>query len=414
MHSSNILGIDFGTSNSAAGFMCDGQPKLIPIEGDANTLPTSLFFDFDARQTMIGSAANTALVDGLHGRYMRALKRVLGTSLMHEKRQIMNERISFVDIIGRFIAALKHRAEAQTGQRFDHVLSGRPVHFHTADLSRDKQAEQDLIECYRRAGFDEVQFMYEPEAAAFASGDRIPGLGLIVDIGGGTSDFSLFETTTKHPQIIASHGIRTGGTDFDKSISLTHVMPLLGKDSQLRREMGDGHTAMPKAIYNDLATWEMIPFLYNGKTQRDVAQMRRLAIEPEKLKRLETVLEMELGHEMAFAVESGKIEANTAAEGLNHIVLNLIQDDLTAPITKASLDGAIRQHAADISEAAKETLHMAQCSQTDVKQIIYVGGSSLMSCVHNSMTDIFPTAEHRYSDVFTAVADGLTLATEIF
>ena len=52
------------------------------------TLPTTFFFDFETRQTLIGEPANKALLDGYDGRFMRTLKRVLGTPLMHEKRQI--------------------------------------------------------------------------------------------------------------------------------------------------------------------------------------------------------------------------------------------------------------------------------------------------------------------------------------
>ena len=97
------LGIDFGTSNSAAGFLDGGRPRLIRMGQGQSTLPTTFFFDYETRRTLIGEAANRALLDGVEGRFMRALKRVLGTSLMHERRQILNERVTFVDIIARFL-----------------------------------------------------------------------------------------------------------------------------------------------------------------------------------------------------------------------------------------------------------------------------------------------------------------------
>ena len=86
----HTLGIDFGTSNTAAGYAVDGKPKLVKLAGDQTTMPTTFFFDFDNRKTLIGEPANQALLDCLDGRFMRALKRVLGTTLMHEKRQILN------------------------------------------------------------------------------------------------------------------------------------------------------------------------------------------------------------------------------------------------------------------------------------------------------------------------------------
>ena len=124
---------------------------------------------------------------------MRAFKRVLGTPLMHETRQILKERVTFVEIIARFLSHIKTRAEGQAGVTFEHVLSGRPVVFHGANDAREAQAEADLRACYLAAGFKEVDFLPEPAAAALANGAVIQSgeTGLIVDIGGGTSDFSV-------------------------------------------------------------------------------------------------------------------------------------------------------------------------------------------------------------------------------
>ena len=143
---------------------------------------------------------------------MRALKRVLGTTLMHEKRQVLNKRVTFVDIIAGFLREVKLRAEADTGLTFDNVISGRPVVFHGAGDPREQQAEDDLRACYIAAGFKEVSFMDEPEAAAIASGalEQSGEVGLIVDIGGGTSDFSLFRSGENGVDILANHGVRVG------------------------------------------------------------------------------------------------------------------------------------------------------------------------------------------------------------
>ena len=131
------LGIDFGTSNSAVGFSVNGVAQIVPLEGGAQTLPTSLFFDFETRKTLYGSPANAALIAGEEGRYMRALKSLLGTALMHEPRTILNEKQDFVTIIARFLATLKARAEAATGQTFTHALSGRPVFFRSSNEKRN-------------------------------------------------------------------------------------------------------------------------------------------------------------------------------------------------------------------------------------------------------------------------------------
>ncbi|MEM8653533.1 MAG: Hsp70 family protein [Pseudomonadota bacterium] len=407
----HVLGIDFGTSNSAAGYVRDGKPHLVSMASGQTTLPTTVFFDYDARKMLMGHPANAALLDGIEGRFMRALKRVLGTSIMHEKRQLLNERITFVDIIARFLAEVKRRAEAEAGHDFDHALSGRPVVFHGTGDPREAQAEADLRACYLAAGFKEVSFLPEPEAAAIASGalDHPGAIGLIVDIGGGTSDFSLFRARNNEAEILSNHGVRIGGTDFDRSISIDRVMPLLGAGTLIRNAIGPGTLPAPKAIFNDLATWEKIPFLYTAKTRRMARDMAQLAEERDKMARLETVLENELGHDVAFAVEQGKIDANSGDQDAT-IALGQVARGLSAPLPTADLRGILAPHAQTLRQGAEDTLKMAGIGAGQIDQVIYVGGSSLMSMVTNTMGNLFPDARHSFSEVFTAVADGLALS----
>lgn len=411
----HVLGIDFGTSNSAAGYMRDGQPRLVTLANGQTTMPTTFFFDFDSRKTLIGEPANQALLDGDDGRFMRALKRVLGTTLMHEKRQILNARVTFVDIIARFLSQLKAQAEADAGHGFDHVISGRPVVFHGTHDAREQQAEDDLRACYLAAGFKQVDFLPEPEAAAIASGalEQSGEVGLIVDIGGGTSDFSLFRSGATGVDILANHGVRIGGTDFDRAINIDRVMPLLGKGTELRKMIGPGRTPVPSAIFNDLATWEKIPFQYTPQNRRLAEEMARLAFEPDKLCRLHAVLEDELGHDLAFAVERGKIAANTG-DTQARIDLDLVERGLSCDLSSARLADILTPQAQKLRDGAQETLRMADCNTQDVQRVIYVGGSSLMAIVSDTMQAQFPEADHAFSDVFTAVTDGLAIAAARF
>ena len=397
------LGIDFGTSNTAAAVMVAGRPHVIPLELGQETLPTAVFFDAVRRDMVIGAEAVNALTGGREGRFMRAMKSVLGTPLLREKKQFGLVRMTLMEVIARFLAEVKGRAEAHCGQSFDAALSGRPVHFHTRDLARDAQSVLDLTECYRMAGFAEVQFMFEPEAAALSAGPG-HGIGLIVDIGGGTSDFTLFQAD----RILASHGVRVGGTDFDRVLSLANVMPLLGKDSQIRAVFGPQTHTAPVALYHDLATWAAIAFLYTGETKRAMAQLAKLAVEPVKFARLLTVLEMELGHDVAFAVERGKIAANRVEGGV--IDLSLVEKGLRVPLPKAQMAAGLDPYAAQIRAAAIETCAIAGVPVTQVARVVFVGGSSLMAVVEDAMRAEFPQAALEYANAFTAVVDGLAIA----
>ncbi len=405
----HTLAIDFGTSNTAVGYMAASGLVLLDIEPGSPTLPTSIFFDFDSRKTLFGTPANVALIDGEYGRFMRALKSVLGTSIMHEKRRIMDEQVDFIEIISRFLREIKTRAEAASGQRFSKALSGRPVHFHSDSPAKDAQALKDLRACYLKAGFTDVGFMFEPDAAALANHSHLAKgtLGLIVDIGGGTSDFTLFKTKARGIDILASHGVRVGGTDFDRKLSIDHIMPLLGKGSQIRKAFGAETMPAPNAIFHNLATWQKIPFLYNGETRREAKELFRHAAEPHLLKRLTETLESELGHDLAFAAERGKIAANKADANID---LAVLEPRLSAPLGQAALGRSLAALTAKIETAAAETLTRASLKPADIDSLIFVGGSSLMSVVEATLQAQFSTAKPHRTSAFTAVVEGLTLA----
>lgn len=410
-----MLGIDFGTSNSAAGISIDGRPHIIPLEENAQTIPTAVFFDFEAQEMVVGSRASEALLNGAEGRYMRGLKSLLGTRLMRETRMLLGERLDFIDIIARFLADVKARAETATGQRFDRALSGRPVRFHSEDEGRNAQALTDLTECYARAGFDEVTFLNEPEAAALANRNALAmgDIGLVVDIGGGTSDFTLFQQKgAREIEILSSYGVRIGGTDFDRRLSIARVMPQLGRGSPIRHAFGNDTHIAPNAIFNDLATWAKIPFLYGPDTLRIARELHKFAVEEKRLARLVKVLEEELGHDLAFAVEAGKIMANTPGEESPVIKVGMLQKGAVIPLPVDRMTRILSKLAADVGEAALATCTQAGIAPDTVTKLIFVGGSSLMQVIEDALTARFPRAQTHRGAALTAIVDGLALGTE--
>lgn len=403
-----VIGIDFGTSNTAATVLERGRPRIIALEPGQETLPTAIFLDYASRHTYYGRDAVSALIDGRDGRFMRALKSVLGTPLARERRTFLNERLTLLDVVARFLAEVRARASADLGAEVRSVVAGRSVHFHSADAGRDAQAAADLAECYAMAGFETVRFLAEPEAAALAAG-ATDGLSLIVDIGGGTSDFTLFQSNGGKMKVLASHGVRIGGTDFDKALSLAHVMPLLGMGGELRNLLGKGRNSVPPSLYLDLASWEKIAFVYGADSLRDARQMLKLAVDPYRMQRLVTVLEMHLGHDLAFMVEAAKITAN--GSGMGEINLSVIEPGLQPPLSEADLMTGLWPMVERIGQAASDTAEMAGVAEDAVDRVVFVGGSSLIGVLDRLMRVRFQNAGFEYSEVFTAVVDGLALAT---
>lgn len=413
---SHTLGVDFGTSNSAVGFAIKGQPRLIDLEAGAQTMPTAVFFDFDAKQIVYGYPAQIALIGGDEGRYMRALKSLLGTSLMRESRMLLGKRMDFIAIVAAYLSEMKARAEAATGLQFDRALSGRPVLFHSANAARNAQAEVDLRDCYIAAGFKDVRFMAEPEAAALANRNVLEAgdLGLIVDIGGGTSDFTLFrQKGDSDIDILTSNGLRLGGTDFDRELSVQHVMPLLGRGTEIKHAFGGQTHTAPSGLFSDFATWQKIPFSYTHDTRRMAADLAKYAVEPDKLARLVRALGQELGHDIAFAVEGGKIAANDPnAKALPEIDLSVLETGLRVPVPAALLTYTLTGMAQEIAQAGLATVAQAGLGAGDVTKLILVGGSSLMGVVDVALRGAFPHAKVHRGAALTAIVDGLALASE--
>ena len=190
----NACGLDFGTSNSTfARVGADGVPLLLALEDGKPTIPSVLFFGFEDDRLHFGRQAVAEYVSGADGRLLRSLKSVLGTALIGDSTRVKARSYGFVEIIGLFIAELKRRAEAELGAGVDSVVCGRPVHFVDDDALADAAAQDQLAGAVRAQGFSHIEFQFEPIAAALDYERQVSGekLALIVDLGGGTSDFSV-------------------------------------------------------------------------------------------------------------------------------------------------------------------------------------------------------------------------------
>ncbi|NYS35841.1 Hsp70 family protein, partial [Streptococcus danieliae] len=141
------------------------------------------------------------------------------------------------------------------------------VHFVDAHPERDRQAQESLAAAARTAGLGEVSFQLEPIAAALDYEQRLTAesVVLVVDIGGGTSDFTVVRLgpeQSKHADrtqdILATTGVHIGGTDFDHRLNVEQVMPLLGY-----RHLGPSGREVPSGVLFDLSTWHLIQWLYS-------------------------------------------------------------------------------------------------------------------------------------------------------
>ena len=402
-------GIDFGTSNSAVAAGVDGDFSLIDLEHGQPTIPSAIFFDAETSRVSFGRHAIRQYVEGTEGRLMRALKSILGSSLIDETTYVEGRALSYKDVIAAFLRHLKRVAETDTNAELTHVVMGRPVFFVDDDPARDKAAQQTLDECARSVGFEHVEFELEPIAAAldFETGLTRETITLVVDIGGGTADFSVVRLgpraarkRSRKSDILANLGVHIGGTDFDQLLSMASVMPLLGYRSPGREKL-----QVPSWVYFDLSTWHKINLLHASKVLHEVKSIRHFYANPELHARLVKVLSKRLGHLLLGRVEAAKIDASDTGRG--EIVLAEIDEGLGASIDRAMLETVLGEKCSAIVETARRAVKLAGIDQDRVESLYFTGGSAALPALRTQFGAAFPKSTPVFGDPFGSVAKGL-------
>ena len=404
-------GIDFGTSNSTVGWNRPGQGALLALEDGKLTLPSVVFFHAEDAHTSYGRAALADYLSGDEGRMMRSLKSLLGTSLMDDFTEVMGRVLPFRDLLALFIGELKTRAEAAAGQRFDSAVLGRPVFFVDDDAAADKLAENTLAGIARATGLQHIEFQYEPIAAAFDYESQISReeLVLVVDIGGGTSDFALVRldpTRAARPDrkddILASGGVHIGGTDFDKHLSLAGVMPLLGLGSLLKSGL-----EMPSSPYFNLATWHTIHQAYTRKAWANISELALEAREPAKLKAMQNLMQQKDGHWLALQVEAAKISLSN--EPVATLDLSRIGAGSEVTLARPVFDQAIDELVGRVGRTVQSLLQDAGLTADAVDTVFFTGGSSGVPLLRQRVGELLPAARRVEGDLFGSIGAGLAI-----
>lgn len=404
-------GLDFGTSNSTVGWSRPGQSALLPLEEGKPTLPSVIFFHAEDIHASYGRAAVADYLSGHEGRLMRSLKSLLGTALMDETTELAGQALPFRELLAQFIGELKRRAEQAAGQPFSRAVLGRPVFFVDDNPDADRLAEKTLRDIAHAVGFKEVAFQFEPIAAAFDYESQISSeeLVLVVDIGGGTSDFSLVRLSPeraakpdRREDILASGGIHTGGTDFDKYLSLASVMPMLGMGSALI-----SGRQMPSAQFFNLATWHTINSAYTRKSWAEIQDLQRHALDKDKLARLMKLVQQRLGHWLALQVETAKIALSD--RDTTSIELGRIGPGESLTLNRADFDGAISHLVTGIEGTVKALLRDAGVRTGDIDTVFFTGGSSSVPLLRERISALLPDARRVEGDLLGSIGAGLAL-----
>jgi hypothetical chaperone protein len=410
----SFCAIDFGTSNSAVAVPDPaGAMRLVELEPGQRTMPTAVFYfaegphDADGPPRAFGRAAVAAYVEGHDGRLMRSMKSILGSSLIDQTTDVGGGRgAKYADIVAGYLKRLRRLAGEPT-----RAVLGRPVFFVDGEPERDAAAQHQLEAAAHSVGFRDVQFQYEPIAAAFdfeqqATREQVV---LVADIGGGTSDFSVvrvgperMQRLARRDDILASHGVHIAGTDFDRHIELAGLLPEFGY-----RATGPSGRELPSGIYFDLATWHLINTCYAPLRVAEWRGMKSWFNDLRQHARLMTVLEERLGHELAARAEGAKIAVSGGAD--TTVDLSHVEPGLVLPLSEKTAVDALRADLDRIISTAHETVALAGLRPEQIDALYFTGGSTGLRLLVDGMAGGFPQAQRVTGDRFASVATGLGL-----
>lgn len=404
--------IDFGTTNSVAGINYNNKINMINLDKNKLETRSVLFYSFEDHSFYTGSDAFDEIKDGVNGRYLQSLKSFLGSE---DNIEIILGIKSYLieDLISIMLKNFKNKMESQTNAEIQNVVLGRPVRFNDFDKALDKKAEDRLKNAALKAGFKEIVFQYEPIAGALSYEEKIQKeeIILVVDIGGGTTDYSIIKVDKNNNKIdrsediLSNHGVYVGGNSFDSSIIKKFISPLLGEGSLYKSVNKD--TVVPSLFYHDLSQWHLFQKLINQKTINKLKELIPKSYEKEKLTRLLELIQNNLFFDFSNIIMNGKMDLSS--NQTTTINMDIFGDPFLLNLSQDSFNQTIYNDIRKIDQALHETIKLANISFEKIDKVFLTGGSTLVPEVKALYEKYFTKDKIVHTDVFTSVGYGLTL-----
>ena len=311
------IGVDFGTTNTVVALSDDdGNTRTLQFPSAQGLLPAMRSIlcyvgedpdGLNPKTTVhCGAAAIEAFFRfGEDARLIQSVKTFL-SSRAFSKSTIHGREYTLEQILADFLRGMRAAGQwpAQAAHVPGPVTVGRPVKFAGAG-GDDALAASRLRAGFAAAGFADISFGLEPEAAAYFFVRRLrePATILVADFGGGTSDFSVvrFDPRNGATQALGHAGVGIAGDTLDYRIIDNVIAPALGKGSRFRPE--DKWLEVPKWIYFEFEHWHRLSFLKRPPVMRELKQIELSSDSPQKIAQLRLFLEQELGFHLYQAVK---------------------------------------------------------------------------------------------------------------
>ena len=407
-----IASIDFGTTNSVVGINNSGKIEMIALGKESLETKTVLFYSFEDKNFYVGDDALEELKLDTLGRYLVALKSFLGGK---ENIQTTLGTTTYLlsDLISIILRRFKGVLEAHAGQSIDKVVLGRPVRFNDDNDELDQQAQERLETAALQAGFKEVEFQYEPIAAALSYEKDISKeeLILVADIGGGTTDYTIIRVggdrnkKNRKEDILATHGTYVGGNSFDSEIIKGFVVKHLGQGS-LYKNMGKEMEIGP-ALYSDFSEWHKFQKMYDSKVLNSIEKFIYMSYDKEKISRLLELIKEGLYFSFSEKIIDAKVDLSFNES--TKINMNIFDDPFTEELTQEAFNAVITHYTEKIKSTLDETMAMANVNYEQIDRVFLTGGSTLVPAVSNIYKELFSEEKLVHTDVFSSVGYGLAI-----
>ncbi len=414
------IGIDFGTTNTCVAVRDQaGQVKILAIDPAASNqnLIRTLIYMPSRKECFFGKGAIDQYFDrGMEGRFFQSIKKLLPNSDFNGT-SVFGIHVGVEALIARFLTELRNRIEAEVGSIAGvPVRMGRPARY-SLEESREQLAVTRFKKAIALAGFSEVELVEEPTAAAASAAPKrkeVQELVLVCDLGGGTSDFTLFESQPNsvkkatRVKTLAVYGVPVAGDSLDSDFFRETLNPYFGSGIRYQRAFSSNILTLPSSFVKILPKWHHHAFLRERSTWEFILSLRRELVDEKQkplLENLISLVEENLGYKLHQEVERLKVGLSQKVEEDFSFKSYPIQ--IGFPVLKTNYEKMIEASVSEIAAASLETLRLAGVAPASVQALQFTGGTAQVPMIRSTITALFPQARVIDSEAFTAVAEGL-------
>ena len=417
-----IIAIDFGTSNSLVGAVYQNQKfAALPIDlssEDPTVMRTLLYFP-DPDICYYGqNAISQFLENDLEGRLFRSFKAHLPNQA-YLGTVIDNRILSLETMIGLFLLELKKRAESALNAKVRKAVIGRPARYSMDDIA-DQFAIHRMKKAAQYAGFDEIQFIPEPLAAAFdyrKNADR-EKIILIGDFGGGTSDFTIMKIRPNHFQdddVLAIDGCPLAGDAFDSVFMSSKLNQYFGAQTRYRLPISTNVLKMPPVITTRLNNPAHIIHIKDKESYEFIREVKKCALtdqDSQNLKRLLALIEDNQIFSFFETIEKTKRELSRKEQAL--FKFSYPDIDVEETFLKVDFESWSLSIQQQILSSLQKCMTDANVKPTDIDLVCLTGGTSKVPLIRIAFEDLFGSEKLQTQAEFHSVTSGLTEAASFW